>query len=148
MECDNMQKYENYREQMGRLNKALNACFYLEAIFIEYAVMEDRLESILVHAGKWNPKPDTFVSMDTKCKKVAKLAENKKDLAHRYFSPELTDSLLQWKEKRNSLIHAMLKQTVSTEELRVVAEEGKQIAKTLCSKATSYRRALKKEESN
>ena len=41
-------KYLNYKEQMVRLKKAMAAQFYLEAIFIEYAVMEDRLESIAV----------------------------------------------------------------------------------------------------
>lgn len=44
---DNMQKYANYKEQMGRLSKALTQGFFLEAIFIEYAILEDRLESIL-----------------------------------------------------------------------------------------------------
>ena len=53
---DNMQKYANYREQFGRLKKAINNNFYLEAIFIEYAIIEDRLESILRHSGKLNPE--------------------------------------------------------------------------------------------
>ena len=90
---NNMQKYANYKEQMGRLKKALNSEFYLEAIFIEYAVMEDRLESILRHSGKWHPKPDQFVSIDSKRKKVVKLAEEKRGLARKYFSAELTDSI-------------------------------------------------------
>ena len=58
---DNMQKYANYKEQMGRLNKALTSRFFLEAIFIEYAIMEDRLESVLRHSGRWNSKPDALV---------------------------------------------------------------------------------------
>ena len=55
---DNMQKYANYKEQMGRLKKALSQGFYLEAIFIEYAILEDRLESVLRHSGKWNGSPE------------------------------------------------------------------------------------------
>ena len=43
----NMEKYANYREQMERLNRAMKERFFLEAMFIEYAVMEDRCESIL-----------------------------------------------------------------------------------------------------
>lgn len=140
----NMQKYANYREQMSRLNKALNARFYLEAIFIEYAVMEDRLESVLRHSGKWNPKPDEHISIDRKCRNVAKLAEEKKGLARRYFSAELTDGILEWKEKRNKMIHALLKQSLHTEDLQSIAEEGHQLVKTLCSKVTSYNRALEK----
>ena len=50
---DNQQKYENYKEQFKRLNKALANGFHLEAMFIEYAVMEDRTESIIRHAGLW-----------------------------------------------------------------------------------------------
>ena len=49
----NMQKYHNYQNQFSRLDKALKAEFYLEAIFIAYAIIEDRTESILRHTGKW-----------------------------------------------------------------------------------------------
>ena len=76
---DNMQKYANYKTQMGRLKKALSYQFYLEAIFIEYAIMEDRLESVLRHSGKWDPKPGTFPSLDAKRNKIAKLAEEHKN---------------------------------------------------------------------
>ena len=142
---DNMQKYENYRVQIGRLKKALKEHFYLEAIFIEYAIMEDRLEAILRHAGKWHPKEGRFVSLEAKTKKVAKLAEEKKNPAHRYFPPELTDVLLAWKERRNQLIHALLKQSLHSVDLLEVVEEGERLTKQLCSKATSHRRALEKQ---
>ena len=49
---ENQLKYENYREQFKRLNSALHSGFNLEAMFIEYAILEDRTESILRHAGK------------------------------------------------------------------------------------------------
>lgn len=142
---DNMQKYANYKTQMGRLNKALTNQFYLEAIFIEYAIMEDRLESVLRHSGKWNPKPDSFVSLDAKRKKVAKLAEEKKSLAHKYFPCELTDRIENWKNERNRVIHALMKQNLHTSDLRTLAEEGQMIVKTLCGKTTLYKRALERQ---
>lgn len=141
---DNMQKYANYRGQMGRLKKALGGQFYLEAIFIEYAIMEDRLESILRHSGKWNPKPNQFISIDSKRKKVAKLAEEKKSLAHKYFSTELTDSIEKWTVARNQLIHALMKQQLHTEDLSVLALQGQEITKTLCNKTSLYNRALER----
>ena len=141
---DNMQKYLNYREQMGRLKKAMHQQFYLEAIFIEYAIMEDRLESALRHGGKWNPKPDAFVSLDSKRKKLAKLAEDKNSLEQRYFSPELTDRIGEWKDKRNRIIHALLKQSLHTEDLLEIAEEGEEIAKTLRTKVNAYNKALER----
>lgn len=142
--ADNMQKYENYREQMGRLKKALDGQFYLESIFIEYAIMEDRLESILRHSGKWNPKPDQFISIDSKRKKVTKLAEEKKNPAHKYFSIALTDSIEKWTEDRNRLIHALMKQQLHTEDLSALALQGQEIIKTLCSKTSLYNRALER----
>ena len=42
---------ENYKEQFKRLDKALKAGFNLEAIFIEYAIMEDRTSFIEAHFG-------------------------------------------------------------------------------------------------
>ena len=47
-------KYENYREQFKRLNKAIANGFNLEAMFIEYAIMEDRTETVLRHADLWD----------------------------------------------------------------------------------------------
>lgn len=145
---NNMQKYLNYREQIGRLKKALSNQFYLESIFIEYAIMEDRLESILRHSGKWNPKPNQFVSIDAKRKKVAKLAEEKRSLAHKYFSAELTNDIEQWTFSRNQLIHALMKNSIHTEDLSAFALEGEKIVKLLCNKTTLYNRALERIANN
>ena len=52
-----MEKVKNYKKQakyadlITRLNKALNEEFYYEAIFIEFAMFEDRTSSLLRHAG-------------------------------------------------------------------------------------------------
>lgn len=138
----NMQKYENYRIQMGRLSRAIKAEFYLEAIFIEYAIMEDRLESILVHAGKFNPKKHD--KMDKKLGKVEEISQEKKALAHKYFSAELIQSIYSWKNSRNDLIHALMKQNLVTDELKAVAISGRDIVKTLNTKSTAFRKANEK----
>ena len=143
---DNMQKYYNYREQMGRLKKALNQKFYLEAIFIEYAIMEDRLESILRHAGKWDSKTDDRISISKKITKVNNLIKSKNSIAKKYLNTELTDGIRSWKNNRNVLIHALLKQQLHTEDLQAFAEEGQVLVKALCSKATSFRRAIEKKQ--
>ena len=135
----NMQKYENYRIQMGRLSRAIKAEFYLEAIFIEYAVMEDRLESILVHAGKFNPEKHN--TMDKKLRKVEEISREKKALPHKYFSAELIQSIYSWKNRRNDLIHALMKQNLVTDELKEVALSGRDIVKTLNTKSTAFRKA-------
>ena len=149
---DNMQKYYNYRDQMKRLNKAMKQNFYLEAIFIEYSIMEDRFESILRHAGEWEKmyqkaqKQKRHVSIDAKIKKISNLASKKKSLEEKYFSNELLESAKSWKNERNPLTHSLLKLDLQTEDLKQIAIKGQSIVKTLRNKTTAYRRAMEKQK--
>ena len=138
---DNMLKYENYKEQNKRLTKALQNEFYLEAVFIEYAIMEDRTESILRYEGN-TINSNGFVSIDRKITKIEKIAENKKGLARKYFTIEFMEQIRTWKNKRNGLIHALIKKNTTTQELIDLAEEGRQITKELCRLSTNYKRAV------
>ena len=145
-EITNMQKYGNYKEQMGRLKKAMDNHFLLEALFIEYAIMEDRCESVLRHSGAFNP--ERHKTINGKLKRIEELARNKKAPIHKYISAELIEEIKIWKEERNRLIHALMKQSLTSEELEQIATQGQQIVKTLCSKTTSYKRALEREQKN
>lgn len=145
---DNQQKYENYKEQFQRLNKALANSFNLEAMFIEYAIMEDRTESILHHAELWDAyiksRKGREPTINSKVQYIQKRAENKKDLLHRYFSDDLLERVLAWKEERNRLIHALLKQQFEHNEIAVLATKGNELVKALRSKSGSYNRAIEK----
>lgn len=46
---DNKDKQRTYSEQMGRYARAMRGAFYLEALLIDYAMLEDRLYAILYH---------------------------------------------------------------------------------------------------
>ena len=141
----NKQKQLNYQEQFKRLDRALKQKFYLEAMFIEYAIMEDRCDSILGYEGNQiNSK--NFVSIDRKIDKIKKIAEHKKSLPNRYLSDELIDIIKGWKEKRNGLIHALLKKELTTEGLETVALEGYALARQLCNKAGNYKRAVERRK--
>ncbi|MBR2742311.1 MAG: hypothetical protein IKD89_01840 [Clostridia bacterium] len=143
--ADNMEKYENYKSKMERLKKAMASGFYLEAIAIEYAVIEDRIESVLRHSGKFNP--NRHKSLDSKLNKLGDMRREKKSLANKYFSEELLDSLYKWKnDKRNPLTHALLKLKLSDEELKETAEQGKTLAYAFRDKANQHNRALKRQK--
>ena len=143
-DAPNLLKYENYKEQFKRLNKAIHSNFYLEAMFIAYAIMEDRTESILSYEGN-EINSDRFVSINRKLKRIKQLAERNNSLLARYFSDTLIDEILEWKEERNSLMHALMKQSLTTEDLEIVALKGKDLARKLANRATSYRRALERK---
>ena len=144
---ENQLKYENYREQFKRLKSALNSGFNLEAIFIEYAIMEDRTESILRHADKWEAylknRGRNEPTINSKIVYIQKqMQSNRKDLLHKYFSDDLLNQLLTWKEDRNRLIHALLRQQFAHNEIRMLAEQGKQLADELRKRAGKYNRAM------
>ena len=141
----NKQKQLNYQEQFKRLDRALKQKFYLEAMFIEYAIMEDRCDSILGYENN-QIKSKNFVSIDRKLDKIKKIAEQKKSLPNRYFSDALIDIIKGWKEKRNGLIHALLKKELTTEGLETVALEGYALARQLCNKAGIIRELLSEEK--
>lgn len=139
----NQLKYDNYTEQMGRLKKAMANHFLLEALFIEYAVIEDRTESILRHAGVFNQEKHT--TLCRKLNRIADLARSKKSLLNRCITIETVEGIRAWKDDRNRLIHALMKQDITTRELEQIAEEGQKYAKLLCARATSFRRAVERE---
>lgn len=145
---DNMQKYENYKEQFKRLKKAFEYKFYMEAIFIEYAIMEDRVEAILRYENnEIKPKNEReFISITRKLNKIKKIAEQNKSLPQKYFSDGIADEISEWIKKRNALIHALLKKELTTDEVEAFAEEGKILTRTLCDKAKNYKRAIERRK--
>ena len=148
----NMQKFYNYQTQFSRLNKALNAEFYLEAIFIAYAIIEDRTESILRHTGKWEAyeksRRGRSGTLDSKIRYIQKMAEEKGSLCNRYLADGTLQRIWEWKEERNRMIHALLKQTLADGELAALAHTGKELASNLRTKANNLNRAIQKAASS
>lgn len=144
----NMQKYENYKEQFKRLDKALTNQFYLEAIFIVYAIIEDRTASILRYEeNSIKPRNENgYVSIESKLKKISKIAENKKSLPHKYFSDDLIEQITAWKEQRNVIIHRLMREVLTTEELERLAVEGKTLARQISNRANNYKRAVERND--
>ena len=142
---DNQQKYENYTEQFRRLNKALASGFNLEAMFIAYAIMEDRTESILRHGGYWDSymkkRGNRDATINSKITYIQGKANADDKLLHKYFSDDLLDRVLLWKEERNRLIHALLKQQFVHNEISELAAQGNELVKALRSRSGSYNRA-------
>jgi hypothetical protein len=62
----------------------------------------------------------------------------------KYFPVALTDCIEQWKNGRNRIIHALMKQSLHTEDLSKIAREGEVLTKLVCNKSTQYNRALER----
>lgn len=147
---DNQQKYENYTEQLKRLNKALANGFNLEAMFIEYAIMEDRTESILRHADLWDAymekQKGRGPTINSKIKYIQSCARSDNKMLSKYFSDDFLEQVLAWKEERNRLIHALLKQQFDHNEISALASSGNTLVKTLKSRAGNFNRAADRQK--
>ena len=141
------EKYRNYKEQFERLNKALKNEFYLEAIFIEYAILEDRTESVLRHAGLWEKYMDKrkMPNIGTKLTFIKNHAKNKTSSFRPYFSDDLIEQLRAWKDRRNPLIHDLLNQRLGDDDLKDLAQEGNQLICELRTRATKHNREVDKK---
>lgn len=83
----NMQKYETYKSIYESLTKSLKYGFYYEAIFLEYAILEDRLASVLKYAEI--PYIDKN-GRDVSISKKLNLIGTRKELAEKFYKDRLT----------------------------------------------------------
>ena len=149
-ECEitNMEKYENIKTQFDRLKLAMDNAFYLEAIAIEYAIMEDRTRSILRYEGnvavKKNIKPRTPIS--EKLNIIAKLAQQDASIGE-IFPNDFINELRVWTRERNAYIHALIRIITTTNGFKNFAKRGDCLCKKLRDKANQYRRLSEKRKS-
>lgn len=126
----NMAKLDTYKILTSKLKKALKEEFYYEAIFIEYALLEDRTNSILKYAGI---KPDGLKLSD----KVNKLKDNpifNNDCIKEKLPIKLLDDITDWKNKRNELVHKLADISSNDATLKSIATSGDELVKELSNK--------------
>jgi hypothetical protein len=105
---DNADKQRTYRENIRRFNNAMKQEFYFEALLIDYAILEDRLSSILFHIGALANRTDRKI-----CSKVKKQL---RDIVRRYETGEikLTVTTISGKER---IIRAVAQWAMDTRDL-------------------------------
>ena len=71
---NNLEKYYTYREYISKYNRAMRGEFYFEALLIDYAMLEDRLRSMLYYMGALQTRD----SIKINCKKTQGLLKKNK----------------------------------------------------------------------
>ena len=136
----NYEKQEIYARNKKRLKRAMASKFYYEAVFIEYAILEDRTESILRLAGvstvKNNGDPIGLAA------KLNKIRDNKAYQVP-YIKKRLTNDLIEevrdWKKIRDQLIHDLMNSNVKETELEAIATNGKKLTDVFGNKVKSVK---------
>ena len=134
----NNEKRNKYANLMSKLNKATSNEYYYEAIFVEYAILEDRTSSLLKHAKIKNEDIKTHREYSV-AQKLRIIKKNKKfsnDLyIKKHITDELIDNLFAWKTKRNDLIHDLVIAPYDNEDVKNIALEGECLIKRLNNKS-------------
>lgn len=141
----------NYYVYKIRLETALKGGFHLEAVFIEYAIIEDRAKSILKVEGKWGElksrrKNPSFIMLKEKLDGICELVREKDKYASSYFKPEILkqiEDIRTWVGKRNDLVHELMDRPIDPADFENTAKEGKKLSDRLSDQASGYKRYLK-----
>lgn len=142
---NNYQKNEKYSELMLGLNKSIKNEFYYESIFISYAILEDRTESLLRHARLKTKDPNQqTLTLNQKINKIKQSAIFKDKYIEKHLTQELIFEISNWKSKRNKLIHDLIHSPYSNNEIKKIALEGYNLVKRMNNKSTLVNKYLDK----
>lgn len=135
---NNKDKNKIYSELMSKLKKSMSNEFYYEAIFVEYAILEDRTSSLLKHANrKYNN-----LTLNEKLSRIKSLYIFKDKYCLKHLTLDLIDRLYKWKNQRNKLIHDLIKSSYDNLDIKEAAEEGYELVKKFNGKTTLVNKYL------
>ena len=142
----NIEKYETYKKMKADLSKSMKAGFYYEAIFIEYAIMEDRCLSALKHSGvKYVDSRGWELKLSAKLNKLKSHSAFSNPYIRKRITLELIGDIEIWKRDRDVLIHNLAKIPYDHEQVKQIAERGQLLVNMLDNKVRSVNRYCDKQ---
>ena len=107
---------------ISKADLAIENKFFLETITICYAIIEERLRSVL---GKLNNRELGEKHKVDSCIKKIKKETKTNALLRKYFSKELIDKIDNWKETRNDIMHELADQEIEYIKIETCARDGR-----------------------
>lgn len=140
------EKQNQYAILMSKLKKATYNEFYYEAIFIEYAILEDRTESILRHANiNYKNNKGYSLKLSEKLNKIKSRKEFQDKYIQKHITQDLITKIVEWKNERDKLIHCLVKNSFDLESLKNIALDGECLVKRFASKSQLVNKYLEKK---
>jgi hypothetical protein len=129
-----------YRDLLDRLDEALEKKFYFEALWIEYALIEDRVRSALKVLGR-EPVEKLTLNLRTldeerRSHRAAREAffEEIRSRSHaRQLDSLLLEETRQWIGQRNRLMHDLGEEQDAEAAVQPLAKEGRQTVRDISS---------------
>ena len=138
----NLEKRDKYAELMKKLDEATSNEYYYEAIFIEYAIFEERTRSLFQHAKIPYKKDNKEYSIDKKLKTIKTNKIFQDNYIKKHLEQELIDNIIEWKNERNKLMHNIINANYENEQVKILSLNGECLAKRLNNKSKLVNRYL------
>lgn len=133
---NNLEKRNKYAELMKKLDEATNNEYYYEAMFIEYAIFEERTRAMFEHAQvSYKNINDREYSIDKKLKTIKTNKSFQDEYIKKHITEELLNKIIDWKNQRNDLMHDIIKSNYDNEKVKKLALEGECLVKRINSKS-------------
>ncbi len=147
IEAKNYKKNARYSDLSERLKLAIEKEFYYEAIFIEFAIIEDRVLSMLKYAGvDYLNKKGQPIKLAERLKRIEQHSAFQDDYTKKHITSDLINDIYTWKDRRNVLIHDLVNNEYDNEEIKELALQGVELVKVLNNKSTLVNNHRKKEK--
>ena len=116
-------KQEQYARQKVRLKQALKHSFFYEAVWIEYAMFEDRTTSIIKHLNhRTTNRRGNPLKLSEKLNMINDDPTFQESYIKKRLPRELIEQIRLWKEKRDQLVHDLIVEqiddTITLDEVR------------------------------
>lgn len=140
------EKRRVYATLKTKLKIALHQEFFFEALLLEYSILEDRLFSILGHAGirNTNSKGEPL-GFQAKLNKIDNAIRSKQKPIYGKVKPEIVQAVFDWKETRNTLVHRSCQRIYNGIEVEQCAKAGNELVNLVTNAAQSIKNATKKK---
>lgn len=127
-----MKKRSLYETFIERIDHHISAADFFEASWYIYAVLEDRMVSMLQNSGgstQSNGRPIRMLGPKLSMLKTRATTDSLLDVNFPH------DAIFDWKERRNDLMHAMAEGTLDINQIdtaaKSLAEEGQELVRTV-----------------
>ena len=145
----NSSKQDIYKALKSNLSKAMKAGFYYQAIFIEYAIIEDRCSSALRHAGvKYIEKDGKENKLSQKLNKLYSNSAFSENYIRKRLSFALIDEIRVWKKERDALIHDLANIPFDYQGVKIISDNGKELVRKLENSVRSINAYMDKKKQN
>ena len=134
---DKNKKRDKYSDLMLKLKNSVEEKFYYESIFIIFAILEDRTESLLKHANINTLRNDNQkLSLSEKLDKIRNSGPFQDEYIKRHLTSTLIKQIYDWKNKRNLLMHNLINLEYCNYEIEELALDVYELIKLFNNKST------------